>query len=505
MKIRKFTAPSVPLALQQVHDNLGDRAVILNTRTLPAGGDPDLCVEVTAALGGEVTSAVSASGRQADPVAASPAPTARGSHPDLLGRVYGRSRPSGNSPALAFSGAHDEDDSSPSRRGPRPSGPRPREAEPKPQVRERDIRSAAEWLASLPAVQGDRTEALGSEVSGGSEVFVSESLNHTAQAKITTEGADDSVVIGQLRQLEEAVHRMASQTGGFELPPELSRLGERLCRMGLSEAHIHRCQQAVMRELNNDELDDRDAIARAAARCMTQQLPGASEIRIGRQRKVVALVGPSGSGKTTAAARIAAGFVGRRQQRGAAPEAGGIVLVSADSRRVGGLAQSRAFADLIQVPLETAYDEQDMKTAVVTHEAARLILVDAGGCGPHEREEIEGQKRMLVAARVDEIHIVVDGLTGLDHILETAKSWKETTGSFSMGRASPPEIRLMVTKMDQSIRPGVVVSAAIDAGLPISYLTVSAAVPGGIRPGDLAPWIEWMVGLTPRPFIEPAG
>jgi flagellar biosynthesis GTPase FlhF len=63
----------------------------------------------------------------------------------------------------------------------------------------------------------------------------------------------------------------------------------------------------------------------------------------------------------------------------------------------------------------------------------------------------------------------------------------------------------MVTKMDQSIRPGVVVSAAIDAGLPISYLTVSAAVPGGIRPGDLAPWIEWMVGLTPRPFIEPAG
>ena len=59
MKIRKFTAPSVPLALQQVHDDLGDRAVILNTRTLPAGGDPDVRVEVTAALGGEITSAAS--------------------------------------------------------------------------------------------------------------------------------------------------------------------------------------------------------------------------------------------------------------------------------------------------------------------------------------------------------------------------------------------------------------------------------------------------------------
>lgn len=154
------------------------------------------------------------------------------------------------------------------------------------------------------------------------------------------------------------------------------------------------------------------------------------------------------------------------------------------------------------MPLETAHDERDMETAIGTHEAARLVLVDAGGCGPHERDEMEGQKRMLVAAGVDEIHVVVDGLTGFDHIVETAKVWGEMAESVSAGPDFNPEIRLMVTKMDQSIRPGVVVSAAIDAGLPISYVTVSAAVPGGIRPGDLSPWIEWMVGLAPRPFTE---
>jgi flagellar biosynthesis protein FlhF len=471
MKIRKFTAPSVPLALRQVHDDLGDRAVILNTRTLPAGGDPDVRVEVTATLGEEDADpmATTASGQQLAAGVASEARPARGPRPDLLGRVYGRSHPAGNSPR----------------------GPRLRETEPRPQVGEKDISTAAEWLASLPAVQRDRTEAIRPEPQ-----------EPPAQMHDTTEGAGDSVVIGQLRQLEKAVHRMASQTGGFELPPELSRLGERLRRTGLSGAHVHRCLQAVMRELSNEELDARDAIARAASRCLTGLLAGVSEIRIGRRRKVVALVGPSGSGKTTAAARIAAGFVRRRQRRGGAPEDGDIVLISTDSRRVGALAQSRAFADLIRAPLETAYDERDMETAIRTHEAARLVLVDAGGCGPHEREEMEGQKRMLVAAGVDEVHVVVDGLTGFDHIVETAKVWEEMTASGSAGPAFDPEIRLMVTKMDQSIRPGVVVSAAIDAGLPISYVTVSAAVPGGIRPGDLSPWIEWMVGLAPRPSTE---
>lgn len=281
MKIQKFIAPSVPLALRQVHEDLGDRAVILNTRTLPAGGDPNVRVEVTATLGEESVApmAMATSGQQV----ASEARPARGARPDLLGRVYGRSRPAGDSPR----------------------GPRWRETVPGPQVEERDIRSAAAWLASLPAVQRDTTERMRPEPQ-----------EPPAQKHDTTEGAGDSVVIGQLRQLEKAVHRMASQAGGFELSPELSRLGERLRLTGLSGDHVHRCLQAVMRELSNEELDARDAIARAAARCMTGLLAGVSEIRIGRRRKVVALVGPSGSGKTTAAARIAAGFVRRRQRRG---------------------------------------------------------------------------------------------------------------------------------------------------------------------------------------------
>jgi flagellar biosynthesis protein FlhF len=488
MKIRKFTAPSVPMALRQVHDDLGDRAVILNTRTLPDGGDPQGRVEVTAALDEEATVAVGATGGvsagatvgvSGATMGTSPRAT-REARPDLLGRVYGRSRPGAEAmPAEVPTSAEQ----------------RPRWNQPKgtPQVEERHIRSAADWLASLPTIQREQAEAPSPDVAQPHPVAEPKA----PAARVTVaESPGESAVIGQLRQLEEAVHHMASQAGGFALPQELSRLSERLRRTGLTEAHVHSCLQSVMRELNNDELDDQKTVARAAMGALTKLLPAASDIRIGRQCRVVGLVGPSGSGKTTAAARIAAGFVRRRQQRGAPSDGSEIVLISTDSRRVGALAQARAFANLIRVPLETAYDEQEITRAVDTHKAARLVLVDVGGCGPHERSEMEEQKRMLSAAGVDEVHIVVDGLTGLDHILEAARAWKEPVSQTTC---------LMVTKMDQSVRPGTVVSAAIEAQLPISYLTTSAAVPGGIRPGNLAPWIEWMVGLAPRPFTDANG
>jgi flagellar biosynthesis protein FlhF len=463
MKIRTFTAPSVPLALRQVHDDLGDRAVILNTRTLPAGGDPGLRVEVTAALDEE---AMPASRAAAVAVADEPPSRPRAAGADLLNRVYGRSGPAAGG--------------EPTARAPRPrwgsEGGRSG-------VEETHVRSAAEWLASLPKVAREQA----GETAPPAETTARPAVEAAAPRVPPAETADTAVV-GQLRQLEEAVHRMARQAGAFELPLEVSRLGERLRRTGLERAHVDACLQAVVRQLSSDELDDREAVARCAATHLAGRLPGRGEIRIGRERRVVGLVGPSGAGKTTTAARIAAGFARRRKSDG------DIVLVHADARRVGGLAQARAFADLIDVPLEQAYEPADMAAAAAAYGTARLMVVDVGGCGPHEREELAAQCQLLDVACVDEVHVVVDGLTGMDHVVETARAWAEAR----------PEgaVRLLVTKMDQTVRPGAVVSAAIEAGLPLSYLTISPAAPGGIHPGKLEPWIEWMVGLAPRPFTD---
>ena len=475
MKIRKFVAPSVPQALRQVRDDLGDRAVILNTRKLPNGADPTACVEITAAIDESVVDATSVS--TAAPATATDSRVTR-SRAELLDRVYGSSAPSVG-------------DRGP---GPRAAGRRWSAADDPDRTR-----SAAQWLDSLPRVERDgQPTASASPTSTPPASAPPPGPTPTPRfdrmpTPSAPESATDPLVLSQLRQLEEVVHRMARHTSGFELPPEVARLGERLRRTGLSEPHVHTCLQQLMRQLASTQMDDADAVVEVAGQVLRDMLPERLDLRVGKQRKVVALAGPSGAGKTTAAAISAAGFARRRQQRGGSA-AGEILLLSTDGRRVGALAQVQAFADLIGVSLETAYDEFEVAAALSRHEHARLVLVDVAGCGPHERHDIDAQQRLLAAAGADEVHLVLDGLTGYDHMVETASAWSAVDGR-----------RLLFSKMDQAVRPGVVVSAAIECGVATSYLTLSAQLPGGIRPGELSPYIDWMTGRAPRPYAEAVG
>ena len=50
--------------------------------------------------------------------------------------------------------------------------------------------------------------------------------------------------------------------------------------------------------------------------------------------------------------------------------------------------------------------------------------------------------------------------------------------------------------MDEVVRPGAVVSAAVRSGLATSYLVAGSEVPGAIEVGDLAKLVEKMIGAA---------
>ncbi|SVD63245.1 uncharacterized protein METZ01_LOCUS416099, partial [marine metagenome] len=177
------------------------------------------------------------------------------------------------------------------------------------------------------------------------------------------------------------------------------------------------------------------------------------------------------------------------QRKGESTE-GEILIISTDSRRVGALAQSRAFAELIGIPLEMAHSVEDITEVLERYRNARLILIDTPGLGPHEMQEREHQRSIIEAAEVDEVQVVVDGLTGYEHMLD----FVEASQTFAS------ELRLLFAKMDEVVRPGAVLSSAVETGVPSSYFTTGPAIPGGISPGDLSRIAEWIAGRRERPF-----
>jgi flagellar biosynthesis GTPase FlhF len=61
-----------------------------------------------------------------------------------------------------------------------------------------------------------------------------------------------------------------------------------------------------------------------------------------------------------------------------------------------------------------------------------------------------------------------------------------------------PERRLLFAKMDEMVRSGPVLSAAISSQIPTSYLAVGARVPGDIEAGNLNKLVEKIVGYGPK-------
>lgn len=416
MKIKKYVARNMPEALQQVREDLGDEAVILNTRQIRRNNRFNLHDEARV----EVTAAFDES-TAAPPVEAE---EARKQIAPLAAQKY----------------AVQSD---------LPIQPESLEAPP-PQSRSHHQPRAASCIEEAQIGGEDNQRAV-----------------------------ENVEIARELRHLREVVARVDKRaSAGIVLPHTLERLSDRMHSMGLAEEIIQSVVQKLLQGLDGEALDDRRLVAERAVGLLVESLPKSKDIiKIGRRRKIIGFIGASGAGKTTAMAKIAAGFAMKRKDR--------IVLVTTDDKRVGALDQSRTFAEVIGVPLEVAYDGEEIKAILKRYEAAQLVLIDTGGCGPHDRQAWEHQRQLLEVAGADEVQVVLDGLNSLDHMLDVI----EASAVFA-------QRRLLFTKMDEVVRPGAVLSAAVRSGLSTSYLVAGSEVPGAIEVGDLPKLVEKMIGTA---------
>jgi len=479
MKIKKYAAKSMPEALQLVRDELGEAAVILSTRQLPGNSSLNqqdgACVEVTAAMDETVAPA-----RHLD-VPLDPARgTATAGVAAFAGAEVGESRVrglGGVAAARRYAVQVGAESLSPSTD---PTAMPGLEEEKRPLTS--DVERAVQYLRSMtpaareavpgPAQVKDVGDAPGADP--GERAGRRSALN---QEERTGDGVDLAVLSVQLTRLQETVSLLhGSGAPTLQVPDPVVRLADRMRNMGLAEEIANRVVQWLFDNLERDELNDRALVAGKAVEALLGMLPSYREmIRVGRRKKTIGFVGASGSGKTTAAAKIAAGFAMKRKDR--------IVVITADDRRVGAVDQVQAFANIIDIPLELAYGEEDFDSIALRYEKAQLVLVDMPGCGAHDRQGWERQRRLLEAAGGDEVQVVIDGMASIDHMMDLI----EATEVF-------PNRRLLFTKLDELVRPGAVISAAVRSGISVSYLVNGPEVPGAIEAANLPRLVTQIVG-----------
>lgn len=269
---------------------------------------------------------------------------------------------------------------------------------------------------------------------------------------------------------ELVVESRRSRTPG--MPSELLETYTHLVEAQVAEGLARELVERVRAELGERGLGTPSLIRERLAAYVESMLPVGGPIRLPAKTvsgqavepTVIALVGPTGVGKTTTVAKLAANFSLREQRR--------VGLITIDTYRIAAVDQLRTYAQIIDVPLEVVMTPSQMQGALERMRDRDVVLIDTAGRGQNDALRISELKCYLEQARPHEVHLVLS-TTSSEVVMQQAI---ERFGEVGVDR-------LILTKLDEAIGFGVVLSCLAKARLGLSYVTTGQDVPDDIEVG----------------------
>jgi len=182
---------------------------------------------------------------------------------------------------------------------------------------------------------------------------------------------------------------------------------------------------------------------------------------------VVALLGPTGVGKTTTVAKLAA----RSAMKYGSDQ---IAMITTDCYRIGAYEQLNTYGKILGCPVKVARDAQQLADAIYQCRDKRLVLIDTAGMGQRDVRLSEQLATLVNSSHVNIRSYLVLPATAQRKVLE------EAVVQFR----KMPLVGCIITKMDEAIGAGDVLSVAIAHSLPLAYLTNGQRVPEDIGAAD---------------------
>lgn len=248
------------------------------------------------------------------------------------------------------------------------------------------------------------------------------------------------------------------------LGPILEQARARLMAQGLRPALVHKVTEATARNLTAVALTDEMRVLWHLQQQLEAVLLTEPETSF-RQQRIVCLIGTTGAGKTTMTARLAARMT---QLRGRA-----VAWICADTVRAGAIAQARAYADTLKLPLRVVYTPGELAQAVAAESQADLVLVDMPGCNPRHENAVVELGAFLAALPERATYWVAPATAKEDDLADTLAAFHpfRLTG-------------LMVTKLDETATFGNVYNLAWQSRLPLAFFTAGPRVLDELLPAQ---------------------
>lgn len=324
--------------------------------------------------------------------------------------------------------------------------------------------TSAPGAAPSPAIDGRRTSTTPQEKSGD-------------RMPIRPRGTGTSDMRDMLRE-----NLLRFGDASYELTSWSGTSHETSHRRPISDAELSEFSRLL--ELGYPENLARELIQIAAKNCSPKREIQADELRQNLEQEllagiplsgmtkikkntptVVALIGPTGVGKTTTIAKLAADY--RLQQNL------GVGLVTIDTFRMAAVEQLRAYAEIMDLPMEVVSNPSEMRRARSRLGSCDLVLIDTAGCNPQAETNTRELQAAIEAAQVDEAHLVLSATMSLTSLRKTLDRFQ------GLGLTA-----IVLSKADEAVGLGPFFAAIRNQRIPLSYITHGQSVPDDITPAS---------------------
>ncbi len=196
-----------------------------------------------------------------------------------------------------------------------------------------------------------------------------------------------------------------------------------------------------------------------------------------------AFIGSTGVGKTTTIAKLAAHIALRARRR--------VELITLDTYRIAAVQQLKTYAEILSAGCHVARSVAELDALLRRFANQATVLIDTTGRSPHDlADQIEFADYLRAQRAVLKCLV----LPATNHPDEAQLALNK----FALYGVN----RLVLTKLDETVQPGAAVNIAVTAALPLLYLCAGQRVPEDLERATPAAFAQRV--MRSRPLAQAA-